>query len=258
MLSKRIINRELGVNPFNRRKTNWILAAASAAAGVASSIFGGIQANKARKQAKREQQRRERAEQAWYDRRYNQDYLDTAAGQNLMRQANEYADKQWRKAEGAKAVGGGTDAATAQAKESANRMVGNTVANIAAADTQRKDNVDSQHQSNLQNFSNQTQARYEQQAQDITNASQNASNAMMSMGAALEGAGTKKASSQINPAGNEPSKVTTPVDNNGVSRTPETTDLTGKSALGVDYTDPETQKKLMGRSSFWSDLQNYH
>lgn len=234
MLSSRIINRELCVNPFDRRSTNWILAAASAAAGLASSIFGGISARKQREKAQREQERRERQEQAWYDRRYNQDYLDTAAGQNLMRQANEYADKQWRKAEGAKAVGGGTDAATAQAKESANRMVGNTVANIAAADTQRKDNVDSTHQRNLQSFSNQTQARYEQQASDITQASQNASNAMMSMGAALEGAGAKKATT-VNPAQSYSLESEAPKWDEFWKGTdkfqPKRTDLTGQSRL---------------------------
>ena len=174
------------------RNTNWIIAAASAAASLASSLFGAAKARKERKKAAAEQKRREDQEQAWYDRRYNQDYLDTAAGQNLMRQANEYADKQWRKAEGAKVVGGGTDAATAMAKESTNRMVGNTVANIAAQDESRKQSVDNIHQQNLQNFSNQTQARYNQQASDINTATQNASNAIMSMGSALESASSQK------------------------------------------------------------------
>lgn len=193
MLSRRLINRELGNTfPLYDRNTNWIVAAASAAASLASSLFGGAKARKERKKAAAEQKRREDQEQAWYDRRYNQDYLDTAAGQNLMRQANEYADKQWRKAEGAKAVGGGTDAATAMAKESANRMVGNTVANIAAQDESRKQSVDNTHQQNLQNFSNQTQARYNQQAADINTATQNASNAIMSMGSALESASSQK------------------------------------------------------------------
>lgn len=256
MLSKSLLNREIGVAPFNRRNTNWIIAAASAAAGLASSLFGASKAAKARREAQRLQEKRERQEQAWYDRRYNEDYLDTAAGQNLMRQANDYADKVWRKAEGAKAVGGATDAATAQAKESANRMVGNAVANIAANDTQRKDNVDSQHQRNLQQFNEQEQARLEQKAGDITAASQNASNAMMSMGAALEGGHTASAktnpalqgaSVEANPDGT--TKYTSPGGTvvNGSAKyngAPTRTDLKGNdNALGADVNDPSVQDR---------------
>lgn len=259
MLSKRIINRELTVAPFNRRNTNWIAAAASAAAAIGASVWGGIQARKAQKKAAKEQARRERSERAWYTRRYNQDYLDTAAGQNLVRQANAFADKQWRKAEGAKAVGGGTDAATAQAKESTNNMMGNTIANIAANDTARKDAVDSQHQQNLNNFSQQVQTRYEQQAGDVTNASQNASNAMISMGGALESG--KASSSKINPAlqggtatqnadGTTKYYTAKGTEVNGSVKyngSPTKTDLTGKvadSLGGADPNDVNVQKRL--------------
>lgn len=246
-----------------RRNTNWVLAAASAAAGLASSIFGASKARKARKKAQQEQAKRERSEQAWYDKRYNQDYMDTAAGQNLVRQANEYADKQWRKAEGAKVVGGGTDAATAQAKESANNMMGNTIANIAAQDTARKDRVDEQHQQNLDNFSRQTQARYEQQAQDTNTAAQNASNAMFSAGVALEGASSSAKTNpalqggkaELNPDGT--TKYTSPGGTvvNGSARyvgAPNRTDLTGKSSpLGdIDPNNPATLDRLYGRSAF--------
>lgn len=262
MLSKGIINRELGVAPFNRRNTNWVLSAASAAAGLASSIFGGAQARKARKKAQQEQAKRERSEQAWYDKRYNQDYMDTAAGQNLVRQANEYADKQWRKAEGAKAVGGGTDAATAQAKESGNRMLGNTVAQIAAQDTARKDNVDNIHQQNLNNFSRETQARYEQQAQDTNTAAQNASNAMFSAGVALEGAnaGSKTnpalqgGKAEINPDGTTKYTTSGGTVINGSARyvgAPNRTDLTGKVNESLGGIDPNDENN---RSHWWDSF----
>lgn len=250
MLSKRIINRELGVNPLYRRKTNWIAAAIGAAASIASSLFGASKAKKARKKAEAEQKRRANEEQAWYDRRYNEDYADTAAGQNLLRQANEYADKQWRKAEGAKAVGGATDAATAEAKESANKMVGNTIANIAAADTARKDRVDTQHQANLSSDSKQTQARYMQQASDINTAAQNASNAMMSAGVAIEGGMNKNTSKltgqQVDDISNGTVNKINPVSNDGIVHTPQTTDLTGKTqtSLGAVPQNADTEDKL--------------
>lgn len=262
MLSKGIINRDLGTNPLNRRNTNWVLAAAGAAASLATSIFGGAQARKARKKAKREQEQRERSEQAWFDKRYNQDYMDTAAGQNLLRKANEFADKQWKKAEGAKAVGGATDAATAQAKESANKMMGDTVANISAQDTSRKDRVDEQHQQNLNNFSRERQARYEQQAQDTNAAAQNASNAIMSGAVALE-QGTSNAktnpalqggTAEINPDGT--TKYTTPSGTvvNGSARyvgAPNRTDLTGKVNESLGGIDPNDENN---RSHWWDSF----
>ena len=123
----------------------WVISAIGAGVGLASSLIGGAKAAEAAREAEKKQKAQEARENAWYTRRYNEDYLDTAAGQNLVRRAKDYARENWKKAAGAQAVAGGTDAATAMAKEAGNRMVGDTIANIAAADSQRKANVDAQH-----------------------------------------------------------------------------------------------------------------
>lgn len=173
------------------RQKLWIGAALGVVGGLASSLIGGNAASKAAKAAERRQREQEAKEQAWYNRRYNEDYVDTAAGQNLVRRAKDYAREQWKKAAGAQAVAGGTDAATQMAKDAGNRMVGDTIANIAAADTQRKDNVDNMHRQAEAQFAQMDMAREMQRAQYITNAAQAASNAMMSAGAAVDQAGGK-------------------------------------------------------------------
>lgn len=172
----------------------WIATAIGAAAGLASSLIGGAQASNAAKAAERRQREQEAAERAWYNRRYNEDYVDTAAGQNLVRRAKEYAKENWKKAAGAQAVAGGTDAATAMAKEAGNKMVGDTIANIAATDQQRKAQVDNMHRQAEQNFAQMDMSREMQRAQNITQAAQGASNAIMSAAGALEQEGTSKTS----------------------------------------------------------------
>jgi hypothetical protein len=169
----------------------WIGAALGVAGGIASSLIGGNEAAKAARAAERRQREQEAKEEAWYNRRYNEDYIDTAAGQNLVRRAKDYAKEQWKKAAGAQAVAGGTDAATAMAKEAGNKMVGDTIANIAAADTQRKAQVDNMHRKAEAQFAQMDMAREQQRAQNITNAASAASNAMMSIGSAVDQASAK-------------------------------------------------------------------
>ncbi len=167
----------------------WIVPAIGAGVGLASSLFGGISASNAAREAERRQRQQEAKENAWYNRRYNEDYVDTAAGQNLVRRAKEYAKENWKKAAGAQAVAGGTDAATAMAKEAGNKMVGDSIANIAATDQARKEHVDDLHRQAESQFAQMDMNRELQRAQSITDAAQGASNAIMSVAGALDGAG---------------------------------------------------------------------
>ena len=183
--------------PVLTDKKEWVLGAASLALGVGSYIFGANKAKKAARRAQAENQYRTNAEKAWYDKNYNTDYLDTKAGQNLMRRAQEVQDEYIRKADGAAAVGGGTAASVAQAKESANKAMGDTIANVAAQDTARKQHVEDAHLANTQQLSRERQQIEQQKAQATSDAAQNASNALMSagvnqLGSQLEGAKSVK------------------------------------------------------------------
>ena len=191
-------------SPLLGEKKEWVLGAASLALGVGSSLFGANKAKKAARRAQAENQYRTNAEKAWYDRNYNTDYLDTKAGQNLMRRAQEVQDEYIRKADGAAAVGGGTAAGVAQAKESANRAMGDTIASVAAQDTARKQQVENAHLQNTQQLSRERQQIEQQKAQATSDAAQNASNAMFNLGvnqlgSELEGAKAQNISKLANP-----------------------------------------------------------
>lgn len=176
------IPKNLTSSPVLGEKKDWVLGAASLALGIGSSLFGANKAKKAARRAQAENQYRTNAEKAWYDKNYNTDYLDTKAGQNLMRRAQEVQDEYIRKADGAAAVGGGTAASVAQAKESANKAMGDTIANIAAQDTSRKQQVEDAHLANTQQLSRERQQIEQQKAQNTSDAAQNASNALFNFG----------------------------------------------------------------------------
>jgi hypothetical protein len=189
------IPKNLGASPVLGVRCEWIATAAMLAGGVASSIFGGAKARREAKKAERERKYRAAAEKAWYDKEYNTDYIDTKAGQNLMRRAQEVQDSYVRKADGAAAVGGGTAAATAMAKEAANKTMGDTIANIGAKDTARKQQVADAH---FQHQIGQSQDREQaamQTAQNTSDAAQNMSNALFKAGVTQLGSEPKVAKS---------------------------------------------------------------
>lgn len=158
----------------------WVATAAMLAASAASSIIGGATAKKAAKKAARENAYRTNAEDAWYRREYNTDYIDTKAGQNLLRKAQDIQDKYIKKAQGSAAVTGGTEASVAAAKESANKVMGDTIADIASSDTSRKKQVADKHIDNVRELSQERQVIEQSKAEATSNAAQNMSNALMS------------------------------------------------------------------------------
>lgn len=223
-----ICRRELSVAPVLGDRLNWVATAAALGLGALSagtSVAGGLLSRSAAKKAARQVKYRRNAEKAWYDKEYNTDYIDTKAGQNLMRRAQEVQDKYVKRAEGAAAVGGGTDASVALAKENANKAVSDTIANVAAQDTARKQRVADQHLANTNVISAQSQQVEQSKADATAGAAQGASNAAASA-AILVGSQPNKANavSDSKLAGKEaavgntdvtqqPQSTSSPVDN---------------------------------------------
>lgn len=182
--------------PVRRGIAPLAIAGISAAMSLGTSLWGASKSAKAAEEAAEEARRQKARDDAWYERRYNEDYLDTAAGRNLIRQARDYANENWKKARGQAAVGGATDASVALAKEAGNKMVANTIGNIAAADTARKEGIDRMHRQDEKSYSQTMQNINNQRAQNISNAASAASNAIMQVGSAAAlsaGSGTSNA-----------------------------------------------------------------
>ena len=170
---------------FQPQKAEWVQVA-GLALGAASSILGGVSSANAAKRAEKLRQEQDAKNAAWFNKRYNESFIDTAAGRNAIRQAIDYGKRQTQRAEGAAAVTGGTDAAVAQAKEGANRMVGDTIGNLAAQDTARKEQAVETYLGQQERSTAQQMANEKAKAAGISQAAQGASNAMM-QGAAMLG-----------------------------------------------------------------------
>lgn len=162
-----------------------LLGAIGAGLGLAgslgSAILGGSKAAKAANQANKLVEQQQKDNQAWFDRRYNEDYSQTAEAQNLMNYAREQAEKQFRRAEGAAAVTGATDESVARAKQSANEMLSETASNIAAQGTARKDAIEQQYLNTKNSLTQQQVDNLQQKAQNISQAAGQASSAFGSL-----------------------------------------------------------------------------
>lgn len=114
--------------------------------GVASSIFGGISARKARRKQERMLAQQEKENQAWYDRKYNEDPTKRSDTVRLLTQMQEQIKNRNKAAKGRQAVMGGTEDSTTAVKEANNKTLADTTSQIVAANESRKDAIEGQYQ----------------------------------------------------------------------------------------------------------------
>lgn len=187
MYQLRVLTRSIE-RAYQPQRAEWVQVA-GIALGAASSILGGLASSRAAKRAEELRQQQDARNDAWFARKYNESYIDTAAGRNAIRQAVDYGKTMTKRAEGAAAVTGGTDAAVAQAKEGANKMIGDTIGNLAAQDTQRKDAAEQTHLAQQAQSTAQQMQTQQTKANAIAQVASGASNALI-QGAALMGSGS--------------------------------------------------------------------
>lgn len=112
-----------------------------AAAGLASSLFAGYKAGKERKKMRSELDALEAENKAIYNAQALGDYTQRADAQNILRQMRNQLDRQTKRAANTQAITGGTIEQTAAMKDSANRALADTMANLGAVGAQFKDRV---------------------------------------------------------------------------------------------------------------------
>lgn len=122
---------------------------------LASSIAGGISNRNARKRQERMLQEQLRENQAWYDRKYNEDPTKRADTVRLLTQMQEQIRDRNRAARGRQAVMGGTEDSTTAVKEANNKVLADTTSQIVAQNESRKDAIEQQYQQNKRNIQGQ-------------------------------------------------------------------------------------------------------
>ena len=109
---------------------------------VAGSIFGGLKASEAMQEAKKNIETRKKENQAWYDRRYNEDVTQRADAQRILTKTGEEIKNRNREVAGMQAVTGGSTESVIAAKAANNQALAEATSRIAAAGDARKDRIE--------------------------------------------------------------------------------------------------------------------
>lgn len=119
-----------------------------AVGGLASGIFGGIKSAKAAREQQRLINEQESKNNAWYNRNYYQNYMESAEAQAAMKRVENTLKKQNQEARATAAVMGSTPEAAVAQQQANNEILDNTATGLAAQATQRKTQVDAANQHN--------------------------------------------------------------------------------------------------------------
>ena len=122
--------------------------------GVLGGIFGGAAASKAMKKVRRNTQEQLAKNEAWYNRRYNEDYTQRADAQSLLNYGLEALRSGNRSAAGQQAVAGLSDEQVAQQKAQGNQLMASTMGQIATAAEASKQQVEDSYRNTEQNLMN--------------------------------------------------------------------------------------------------------
>lgn len=153
---------------------------------VASGIMGGISASKAMKNAKSNLEEQQRKNDAWYNRRYNEDATQRADAQRLLTMTEESIKNRNKAAAGSAAVMGGTDESVAAAKAANNRALADVTSSIAANSEARKDNIEATHLQNDNALNGQLRQMEANKANAVAQATQNAIKGITDSASTLE------------------------------------------------------------------------
>ena len=167
----------------------------SAGLGLASSIAGGIANRKARRKQEQLLAQQQRENQAWYDRRYNEDPTKRADTVRLLTQMQEQIKNRNRAAKGRQAVMGGTEDSTTAVKEANNKTLADTTSQIVAANEARKDAIEQQYQRNKRSIQGQQMQMEAEKSADTANVVEGVAGTAANIAATLDAGigGSKKA-----------------------------------------------------------------
>ena len=165
---------------------------------LASSIAGGIANRNARKKQEQMLAQQQRDNQAWYDRKYNEDPTKRADTVRLLTQMQEQIKNRNRAAKGRQAVMGGTEDSTTAVKEANNKTLADTTSQIVAANEARKDNIEQQYQQNKRSIQGQQMQMEAEKAGDTANVVAGVAGTAANIAASLDSGSGKSKSPDMN------------------------------------------------------------
>lgn len=201
--------------------------------GLASSIAGGIANRKARRKHAQMLAQQQRENQAWYDRKYNEDPTKRADTVRLLTQMQEQIKNRNRAAKGRQAVIGGTEDSTTAVKEANNKTLADTTSQIVAANEARKDAIEQQYQQNKRSVQGQQMQMEAEKSVDTANVVAGVAGTASNIAATLDaGTGGAKKAQNMN--------ATQQL--NGIAKNPD--DVLGLKAKTIGLPSEDDLKKI--------------
>lgn len=158
-------------------------------AGLLGGLFGGNKAGKAAKAQQAAIDAQRSKNEAWYNRNYYQNYLDSSEAQSAIKRVEDTLRRRNKNAQATAAVTGGTPESVLAQQESDQKLMGDVVGNLAARGDGIKRQVDAQNQANENALMQQQMTQY--QANEA-GGSQLMNNSYSLIGSALSLLGDKK------------------------------------------------------------------
>ena len=158
---------------------------------VGGAIAGGIASSNAAKRAADITRRQQAKNRAWYEYNMNTPYTQRADALASIKRAREIFMERNKNAAATAAVSGATDEAAARQKEDANKVIEDTMSNIAAQGQAHKDAVEQQYMNRDAQLAEQERQTEIQKAQAIAGAASQVSKAGASI-ASVDAAGEGK------------------------------------------------------------------
>ena len=201
--------------------------------GLASSIAGGIANRNARRKQEQMLAQQQRENQAWYDRRYNEDPTKRADTVRLLTQMQEQIKNRNRAAKGRQAVMGGTEDSTTAVKEANNKTLADTTSQIVAANEARKDAIEQQYQRNKRSIQGQQMQMEAEKSADTANVVTGVAGTAANIAATLDaGMGGAKKAQNMN----------TTQQLNGIAKNPD--DILGLKAKTIGLPSEDDLKRI--------------
>ena len=173
----------------------FLLGALGLGLGAAGSAVDFISQAKEARKRRRALDERERENEAWYRRKYNELGTESASAQRALTAMRDAQRERMNRASGAAAVSGASSESVAAEKAAANKAIGDTVSAIAARDDARKERVDDEYRRErraIENARDNISLQKQQNTAAATSQALNTAGNIIALGGEMGGSGGKK------------------------------------------------------------------
>ena len=188
----------------------FLLGALGLGLGAAGSAANFISQAKEARKRRRALDERERENEAWYRRKYNEVGTESASAQRALTAMRDAQRERMNRASGAAAVSGASSESVAAEKAAANKAIGDTVSAIAARDDARKERVDDEYRRErraIENARDNISLQKQQNTAAATSQALNTAGNIIALGGEMGGSGVNKSVQMQSPTATTSTKA---------------------------------------------------